>query len=437
MQQGQLLDADDLFSDLIGSSVLKTSTKPGPQQQQPGSSGPSSNTQPVRISSSGHAGPKEPVLPEPDLLDTALAKPNSNGAGASAEQQGLAITKEELKEVVTDVVQGVVDASLSKFVRSLRTVLEDMGRRIDATGHAANTLKETVEQLREDYESQAGNMHSRFTAVDLAVKEVERGVQSLRDKQELVEAQAMLAKLSHSKETPEQQQSSSTDSTKQQPATPVATPTAASAAAALAPAASAPPAAAAPAAAPAMAPPSLPQSAPPAAAPGSAYAAPAAAPAAQPMPQAPPAAAAAAAGVPCAPPMAPVAPPPQQQAGQYGPPPPAPYAPPHMSAPPAPSGPPPPGPPAYQQQPPPLPPQQQQQPASSSYMQMPPGPLPPQMQQQQQPPMPPPPGAGPPPPPAYGPGPGPGPHHMGPPPPGAGPPAASMYGPPPGHMQVR
>lgn len=293
-------------------------------------------------------------MPEPDLLDAALAKPNSNGAG---EQQGTGVSKDELKEVVTEVVQGVVDASLSKFVRSLRTVLEDMGRRIDATGNAANGLKETVEQLREDYDSQAGNMHARFTSLDIAVKEVERGVQSLRDKQELLEAQAMLAKLSTPKDSSEQQQikgPSSTEPAKQEPA---AAPTAVSAAA-LAPAASAPPAAAAPAAPPAaavMAPPSLPQSAPPAPAavpvappPGTGYA-----PAA-PAPQAPPAAA----GVPCAPPMGPGPPPPQQP--QYGPPPPAPYA--------APPGPPPPAPPAFQQ-PPPMQ-QQQQQPASSSYMQV-------------------------------------------------------------------
>jgi hypothetical protein len=349
-QPGQLLDADDLFSDLIGSSVLKSSSKAAAQPLQHGSSGPNSSNQPVRISSSGHAGPKEPVLPEPDLLDTALAQPNSNGSSSEQKQHGVGASKQELKEVVTEVVQGVVDASLSKFVRSLRTVLEDMGRRIDATGNAANSLKETVEQLREDYESQAGNMHSRFTAVDLAVKEVERGVQSLRDKQELMEAQAMLAKLSSPKEASEQQHSkgsSSAEAAKQEPATPTA-----ASAAALAPAASAPPVAAAPASAAVMAPPALPQSAPPAPAaapvappPGTAYA-PAAAP--PPAPQAPPAAA----GVPCAPPMAPGPPPPQQP--QYGPPPPAAYA-----APPPPA-------PGYQQ-----PPQMQpQQPVSSSYMQV-------------------------------------------------------------------
>ena len=96
MQQAQLLDADDLFSDLIGSSVLKSSTKQAPQQQQQhGSSGPNSGTQPARISSSGHAGAKEPVLPEPDLLDAALNKPDSNGANAGSahqQQQGNSFT---------------------------------------------------------------------------------------------------------------------------------------------------------------------------------------------------------------------------------------------------------------------------------------------------------------------------------------------------------
>jgi hypothetical protein len=331
------MDEDSIFADLLGSSGLKPQPQPQPVVAKPRASGSSGGSMSARSSMTGHAGRKEPLLPEPELLDAALRGPPpssaaaaSNGGAGGAEPGSAppAGSRKELEDSLRAVVEGVVDASLSKFVRSLRTVLEDMGRRIEGTGQAAAALKESVDALREEFESHAGNSHARFTAIDLAVKEVERGVQSLRDKQELVEAQAMLARLSTSKPAEQAQAPASVDGkTAAAVATPPSSASAATTAAAVeaalaAPPASAPPSAASVVAAPpvAAAPPPPPQPQQPAAA-------------AAPPPPPPP---------PCAPPMAgapvppgpPMPPPQQQQQPQYGPPPAAPYASQAMSAPP-------------------------------------------------------------------------------------------------------
>jgi hypothetical protein len=44
-------------------------------------------------------------------------------------------------------------------------------------GTAATSLKEAFGDLREQYESGASNVHTRFTNVDMALREIERGVQ--------------------------------------------------------------------------------------------------------------------------------------------------------------------------------------------------------------------------------------------------------------------
>ncbi|KAF6251207.1 CD36 family-domain-containing protein [Scenedesmus sp. NREL 46B-D3] len=146
-------------------------------QQQPLSAHQHASSSPKAAAAalrSSLAGPKEPVLPEPDLLDSALSSGPESRVDANGNTQQPQLSKEELEQVVRGVVDAALEATMSKFVRSLRTVLEDMGRRIETTGAATSTLKDSLEALREQIDAQAGNVHARFTSVDLAVKEVER-----------------------------------------------------------------------------------------------------------------------------------------------------------------------------------------------------------------------------------------------------------------------
>lgn len=292
-----MADLDDPFSDLLGGSM--------------------NNAAKAKTSSAGggagltqkSSAERKSVPPAPGKAIAAdVFSGSTNGTAESGEEKHESptsptipgVSKEELHAVVSGAVQAALDATFGKFVKSLRTVLEDLGKRVDSNSQAVTEVKATLAEVMETLDSQAQNFHSRFHTLDMAVKEVDRGVQSIRDKQELNEAQAMLAKLAHTDAPPAGK---------------------AAAAAEAAPAAAAP--APAPAAAPAAAAPAAPAAAPAAPAAAPVAAAPAPAPVAQtpaPVPHAPAPAPVPApvtyTPVPAAPqqpqaPCAPAAPPPQ------------------------------------------------------------------------------------------------------------------------------
>ncbi|GIL62521.1 hypothetical protein Vafri_16731 [Volvox africanus] len=113
-----------------------------------------------------------------------------------ASKATVTLTAEELSNLVDKGIQSALDATFNKFVRSLRTVLEDMTRRISSQEATVLELRAAIVDLHDDVESQPADLHVRFTNLDMAIKEVERGVQALRDRQELHEAQEMLARMS-------------------------------------------------------------------------------------------------------------------------------------------------------------------------------------------------------------------------------------------------
>ena len=71
-----------------------------------------------------------------------------------------------------------------------------MSRRIEANTATQGELRASLADLSDLLDGQAANANSRFTSVDVALRDVDRGVQALRDKQELHEAQVLLAKYS-------------------------------------------------------------------------------------------------------------------------------------------------------------------------------------------------------------------------------------------------
>ncbi|GIL92550.1 hypothetical protein Vretimale_18963 [Volvox reticuliferus] len=115
---------------------------------------------------------------------------------AEASKPTVTLTAVELSSLVDKGIQSALDATFNKFVRSLRTVLEDMTRRISSQEATVLELRAAIGDLHDAVESQPADLHVRFTNLDMAIKEVERGVQALRDRQELQEAQEMLARMS-------------------------------------------------------------------------------------------------------------------------------------------------------------------------------------------------------------------------------------------------
>lgn len=130
-------------------------------------------------------------------------------AGSGADMTGvmISLSKEDLEQMLNTTVQAAVDATFGKFAKSLRTVLEDMNKRIEGQTSSQlqlySDLRAPLKELEEVCVRQAENNNNRFTSLDVAVREVERGVQAIRDKYELHEAQALLAKFSGESSVPE------------------------------------------------------------------------------------------------------------------------------------------------------------------------------------------------------------------------------------------
>ncbi len=56
--------------------------------------------------------------------------------------------------MVSGAVQAALDATFGKFVKSLRTVLEDLGKRVDAQGQSVTELQGALDGITQQLESQ-------------------------------------------------------------------------------------------------------------------------------------------------------------------------------------------------------------------------------------------------------------------------------------------
>eukprot|EP00775_Hariotina_reticulata_P000076 gene76-226_t len=159
---------DDVFADLIGSAGFKPLAKPVAQPQlgsihavHIADVAPAYTRNELAAAGSSSGGSRGPVLPEPDLMDSVLDKPEANGS-SSQPLIGLTMSKDDLEGLVRQVMESALDSTMSKFVRSLRTVLEDLGKRVEATSSACGSLKDSLDALREELDSQSSNVHARF-----------------------------------------------------------------------------------------------------------------------------------------------------------------------------------------------------------------------------------------------------------------------------------
>lgn len=171
----------DLFGDLL-------SPKPGSS-----ASGKVATSQPSSIGIGG-----SDASAKSQTINGANEERSAIGAGPAVglTEAGVSLTSEQLSAVVEKAIQSALECSFSKFVRSLRTVLEDLTRRVASQEATLVELGATVNGLRDTIATQPADLHVRFTNLDMAVKDVERGVQALRDRQELVEAHELLARMS-------------------------------------------------------------------------------------------------------------------------------------------------------------------------------------------------------------------------------------------------
>jgi hypothetical protein len=194
-----LMDDSDFFSDLI-------STKPASQAAASAKLGQGGTMKKV--------GTKADATSPPAPLSEDVFKPETPTGNGNTEVSHAAlppalaapqpVSREELHLAVSGAVQAAMDATFGKFVKSLRTVLEDLGKRVDGNATAISDLKGQLAEITELLDSQAANVHSRFTNVDVQLRDIDRGVQALRDKQELQEAKQVGEEAAITKKRPKQ-----------------------------------------------------------------------------------------------------------------------------------------------------------------------------------------------------------------------------------------
>eukprot|EP00884_Botryococcus_braunii_P013663 jgi/Botrbrau1/22298/Bobra.0138s0050.1 len=140
-----------------------------------------------------------PAVPEPangavsgsDRLvaeDVPLPKPLGPPMGDSR-------GKKDLRDFEA-ATQVLFEATLKRFAGGLQRVLEDINRRMDSVENQVEQLGRSLADMRGVEGLREESLKERFFSMEKTLRDVSRGIQLIRDKQELAEAQAELTKLS-------------------------------------------------------------------------------------------------------------------------------------------------------------------------------------------------------------------------------------------------
>lgn len=88
-----------------------------------------------------------------------------------------------------------VERTMKKYADNLLRVLEDMSGRLQHLEVATARLETKVAEIQQAAGDNSGRLDGRIRSLENTLREVQRGVQVIRDKQEIAEAQAELAKM--------------------------------------------------------------------------------------------------------------------------------------------------------------------------------------------------------------------------------------------------
>ncbi|CAM6067838.1 unnamed protein product [Sphagnum tenellum] len=94
-------------------------------------------------------------------------------------------------------VVATVERTMKKYADNLLHVLEGMSGRLSQLEFNSQRIEHTVGKLKVESADHHGAADGKLRSLENMVREVQRGVQVLRDKQEIVEEQLKLAKLQH------------------------------------------------------------------------------------------------------------------------------------------------------------------------------------------------------------------------------------------------
>ncbi|EFN57399.1 hypothetical protein CHLNCDRAFT_142823 [Chlorella variabilis] len=140
--------------------------------------------------SNSQNGSQKPPSFEDDVLVSPTASSDQARASSSAAMSGGPMRKDTAKDL-----EGVVQAVFQRFSGSLQKILEDVDRRLESLENRTEHICQVVTDLQSVAGLREDAAKERLGGLEKTLREVHRSVQIIRDKQELAEASAELAKL--------------------------------------------------------------------------------------------------------------------------------------------------------------------------------------------------------------------------------------------------
>nr|XP_010940140.1 RNA-binding protein 33 [Elaeis guineensis] len=186
---------------------------------------PSYDFQPILTRGSSPPTASAHPLSKPFLgaVDSKMASSNLKNAGILEPYELAKASHEKEKSAYDAATVAEVDRTVKKYADNLLHALEGVSSRLTELESRAHQLESSVDGLKMMIGNNNGTTDGKLRQLENVLREVQTGVQVLRDKQEIVEAQLQLAKLQASKgdnQPPEISNTGQSDALPQQVAPP-------------------------------------------------------------------------------------------------------------------------------------------------------------------------------------------------------------------------
>ncbi|CAL9117634.1 unnamed protein product [Musa textilis] len=143
-------------------------------------------------------------------VDSKLASFNLQNAGILEPHEPTKASHQKEKSTYDVAMVAEIDTTVKRYADNLMNALEGVNSRLLQLENQTHHLENSVDELKVAIGNNNGSTDGRLRQFENILREVQSGVQILRDKQDNVEAQLHLAQLKASKGEQQQQQNSKT-----------------------------------------------------------------------------------------------------------------------------------------------------------------------------------------------------------------------------------
>ncbi|XP_072998595.1 uncharacterized protein [Typha latifolia] len=181
---------------------------------------PNYDFQPIRRSgSSGPTSSADGPRSSRGSIDSKIASSNLKNAGILDPHEFTKVSHEEDRGAFSAATVAEIDRTVKKYADNLLHALEGVSSRLSQMESRTRHLESSVDDLKVVIGNHNGSTDGKLRQFENVLREVQTGVQVLRDKQDIMETQLQLAKLQASKVDPqpsENANSGQSDSRQQQ-----------------------------------------------------------------------------------------------------------------------------------------------------------------------------------------------------------------------------